>query len=239
MMSHDELLDGVAAYALGVLPPNEAADVAAHLQTCEPCREEYALLRPAVTAVAYSAEACEDESSGAAVVSPLLKARVMKRVHADSSRRSSARTWPAYAFAAACLVLVIAFGAMNFSLNDRLNRERAQSVKEQQTIADLMAPDSHRHPFAHGEVLVRGSRLYLAMGDMPMPPPGKVYQAWTMAKGSKSVAPSMTFMPAGTGMTVVALPEAAERVAAVAVSVEPAGGSLQPTTKPIAIVSLQ
>ena len=40
-------------------------------------------------------------------------------------------------------------------------------------------------------------------------------------------------------MTVVQLPEAATTLAAVAVSVEPEGGSLQPTTKPIAMVTLQ
>ncbi len=46
-------------------------------------------------------------------------------------------------------------------------------------------------------------------------------------------------MPASTGMTVVRLPEAATTLAAVAVSIEPEGGSLQPTSKPIAMVSLQ
>ena len=76
MMSHDEMLDNVALYALGALSPREAAEVAAHLQTCEECRAEYALLRPAVTAVGYSAEA--DALTEAPSV--LLKARLMKQV---------------------------------------------------------------------------------------------------------------------------------------------------------------
>ena len=52
------------------------------------------------------------------------------------------------------------------------------------------------------------------------------------------MAPSMTFMPSDRDETIVRLPESAETVAAVAVSVEPAGGSKQPTTKPIGIATL-
>lgn len=236
MMSHDELLDNVAAYALGLLPPAEAAAMAKHLETCERCREEYRFLRPAVTAVAYSAEA--DASAGAAVVSPLLKARVMKRIRAESARRSQPRVWPAYAVAAACLAIAIVTGLADLSLNARLNHDRAQAAAQAQTIADLAAPDAQRHPFAGGEVLTHGDRLYLAMHGLPAPPRGRVYQAWTLAKGAKSVAPSVTFTPAGGGIAVVRLPEAATTIAAVAVSVEPEGGSKQPTTTPIAMVRI-
>jgi anti-sigma-K factor RskA len=87
-------------------------------------------------------------------------------------------------------------------------------------------------------VLTHGDRLYLAMHGLPAPPRGRVYQAWTLAKGAKSVAPSVTFTPAGGGIAVVRLPEAATTIAAVAVSVEPEGGSKQPTTTPIAMVRI-
>jgi anti-sigma-K factor RskA len=235
MSPHDEMLDVVAAYALGVLPPQEASATIDHLRTCETCQAEYRLLQPAVTAVAYSAV----PSPGTDVVSPLLKARIMKRVRGEAQRRQAPRVWPAYAIAAACLGLAIVTTLFDFSLNGRLARERAQSAVQAQTIADFMAPDSkHRH-FHGGEVLMHGQRLYIAMHDMAMPPKGKVYQAWTLAKGAKTVSPSMTFMPSAGGMTVVRLPEAATTLAAVAVSIEPEGGSQQPTTKPIALVTLQ
>lgn len=240
MISHDELLDNVAAYVLGTLPPDEAAAVAEHLKTCPECREEYRLLRPAVTAVAYSSEACADAASGAAVASPLLKARIMRRVRAEAAapRMRRASVLPAYLFAAACLAFAIVTTLFNVSLKDRLTRDEALTAQQQQTIADFMAPDAQRHPFKQGEVLMHGQRLYIAMHAMPMPPKGKVYQAWTLAKGATRVAPSKTFMPSSTGMTVVRLPEAATTLAAVAVSIEPEGGSAQPTTKPIAMVTL-
>jgi anti-sigma-K factor RskA len=240
MISHDEMLDNVAAYVLGTLSPGEAAAVAEHLKTCPECREEYRLLRPAVTAVAYSSEACADAASGAAVASPLLKARIMRRVRAEAAaapmRRASAL--PAYLFAAACVAFAIVTTFFNVSLKDRLSRDEALTIQQQQTIADFMAPDAQRHPFKHGEVLMHGQHLYIAMHDMPMPPKGKVYQAWTLAKGAKRVAPSKTFMPNSTGMTVLPLSEPATTLAAVAVSIEPEGGSQQPTSKPIAFVAL-
>ena len=239
MTTHDEVLDNVAAYALGLLPPDEAAQVARHINTCDECRREYDLLRPSVTAVAYSAEASESAASGAAVASPLLKARIMRHVRAQAAPRRvmAPRAWPAY-LAAACLAFALIVGWQNISLNRQIARERAQAAQQAQMLADLTAPDAKRMPFHHGEVLMHGPRLYIAMHDMPMPPRGKVYQAWTLTKGAKKVAPSMTFMPGNNGMTVVRLPEAATALAAVAVSVEPEGGSQQPTSKPIAVVTL-
>jgi Anti-sigma-K factor rskA/Putative zinc-finger len=236
MTSHDEMLDNVAAYALGLLPPAEAAAVAAHLQTCERCRDEYRLLRPAVTAVAYSAEACADPSHGATVVSPSLKARVMKRVRAESAR-PPAHAWPVYAVAAACLAIAVLTGLVDLSLNAQLAAARAQGALQAQTIADLTAADSARYGFTGGEVLARGERLYIVAHSLPVPPPGRVYQAWTLAKGAKSVAPSVTFEPRA-GVAVIRLPEAATAIAAVALSIEPEGGSKRPTTKPIALVKI-
>lgn len=246
MIDHDELFDNIAPYALGVLPPAQAQAVEAHLQSCERCRDEYRSLRPAVTAVAYSAEACTDATTGAVVASPLLKSRIMKRVRAEAASQPSGRAaasqpprqaWPAYALAAACLALAIVTGFTAMSLNRRLNRDLAETAAQTQTIADLTAPGAQRHLFAGGEVVTNGDRIYIAMRDLPEPPPGRVYQAWTLARGAKTVAPSRTFMPR-SGTTVVPLPEAAGRTGAVAVSVEPTGGSLQPTTKPIAMVNI-
>lgn len=233
MISHDEMLDSVAAYALGTLAPNEAETVAAHLRTCEQCREEYRLLRPAVTAVAYTAEACTDARSGAVAVSPLLKARVMKQVRGETERRTLSRGWTVWALLAACLALALA----NLSLFERLNHDRTLAMAQEQTIADLAAADAQRHRFSDGAVVTHGDRLYIVMQNLPVPPRGKIYQAWTLVKGEKRVAPSVTFAPSGS-TTVVPLPEAARQIAAVAVSVEPEGGSKQPTTKPIAVVSL-
>lgn len=231
MISHDELLDGVAAYALGALSAHDAAEVRAHLQSCAECRAEYEALAPAVTAVAYSSESCADAESGAAVASPLLKARIMRQVRSDAERPRRAAAWPVYVAAAACLVLAAASALENIALRGQLNRDT-------QTIGDLTAGDTVHRKFGNGEVLERGSRVYLAMRALPATPPGKVYQAWTLPSGSKKMAPSVTFRSTGSGVTLVRLPQPADGIAAVAVSVEPDGGSKQPTSTPIAVTQL-
>lgn len=239
MTEHDELLDNVAAYALGVLPAAEVAAVEAHLESCEQCRAEYGYLRPAVTAVAYSAEACADATSGAVAASPLLKARIMRQVRSEAvpARRGGTRLPPAYWAAAACLAIAMLAALTAFSLDRRLRREVAQSAIQSQTIADLTSPESQRFSFARGEVITHADRLYITMHGMAPPPAGRVYQAWTLARGAQRMTPSLTFAPEG-GVAVLRLPQSATNVVAVAVSMEPAGGSQQPTTKPIAVVKI-
>ncbi|MFY9739736.1 MAG: anti-sigma factor [Candidatus Cybelea sp.] len=233
MMSHDEMLDNVALYALGALSPREAAEVAAHLRTCEECRAEYGLLRPAVTAVGYSAEA-DALTEGP---SALLKARLMKQVRSVRPTRPQSSRWPAFV-AAACIAIAVGAGLFSASLRERLGRDESAMAQQSAMIADFTAPDAKRYPFGHGSVLVHGRNLYLAMHALTAPPTGMVYQAWTLPKGSKKMAPSVTFKPGASGETLVRLPEAANATAAVAVSIEPAGGSKQPTSKPIAVTLL-
>jgi anti-sigma-K factor RskA len=233
MMSHDEMLDNVALYALGALSPREAASVAAHLQTCEECRAEYALLRPAVTAIGYSAQA-DARTEGPSV---LLKARLMKQIRSAEPSRARISRWPAFV-AAAGVAIAVGAGLFSASLRERLGRDESQMGQQSAIIADFTAPDAKHYAFGHGSVLVHGRNLYLAMHGLAEPPAGKVYQAWTLPKGSKKMAPSITFKPGASGEMLIRLPEAANAIAAVAVSVEPAGGSKQPTSKPIAVTLL-
>jgi hypothetical protein len=266
MNSHDPFLDDVAVYALGALPPAEEGRVRAHLRGCAECRAEYALLNPAVTAVAYDAEACKTGENGPQV-SSLLKARIMREVRASASSTTraaeSARTadpararrpivWPAYLVAAACFAFALISTTSNILLmgelrqtqtqlattQDRVDATARRLANEHVMLADLMSTDAKRYATNDGEIVAHGDRLYIAMHDMPMPPRGKVYQAWTMPKGGKAVVPSVTFMPDRQGVAMVALPENASAVTMVAVSVEPDGGSKAPTSKPIAVVPL-
>ena len=216
MSAHDDMLDNVAAYALGTLDAVEARAVVLHLDTCAECREEYDALRPVVTAVA-TAEAMRGPAP-----SPFLKARIMREVRASTVAPVRRIAWVPAAVAAAALALAFGLGTI--------------VMQQQRTIADLSS--AHRYTFAQGDVLVAGSRLYVVVHGLPAPPPGKVYQMWTLAKGAKAVAPSVTFTPDTSGSALVAVPVDASTTAAAAISVEPAGGSQQPTSKPIAVIKL-
>jgi len=252
---HDAMLDDVAVYALGAASPADARRVREHLAQCDDCRAEYAALRPAVGLVATSAEACESGQNGPHA-SALIKARLMRAVRGDAARSASARgaaiVWPAYLVAAACIAIALGTTVANISGGVRLKTAEAQLQTMQAdldadarrldesrtTIADLTGADAKRYPVANGTIVARGEHIYLAMHDMPAPPKGRVYQAWTLPKGAKAMAPSVTFVPDAKGVAVVALPQDARATSVVAISVEPDGGSKAPTTKPIAVATL-
>jgi anti-sigma-K factor RskA len=80
----------------------------------------------------------------------------------------------------------------------------------------------------------RGVALLLA-SDLPALPDDKTYQAWTI-DGDKPTSAGI-FESQGD-QTAFDLPPAAVKAGAVAITVEPAGGSGQPTTDPIVALSL-
>lgn len=249
-----ETLDEVAVYALGALPPEDARRVRRHLRSCERCSQEYAGLQPAVEAVGVSAETANDAS---VCPSTLLKPRIMAKVRASASAQSSpaARrqwSWPAYSVAAASLAIAILTAIWNVAVTGQLHQaqqeasrqsERARTLAasladERTMLSDVMGGDARRYVQGNDEVVARGERLYIAMRKLSEPPRGRVYQVWTLSKGGKTMAPGSTFVPDAHGVAVIALAPDARSTAAVAVSVEPEGGSKHPTSKPIMLVPL-
>jgi len=250
MNDHDAMLDLVAVAALGALSRPDLRVVTAHLAVCEECRAEYEALRPAADAVGLIAEEPVDS---------LRSARMKKRILAavDSAapvRRSSTSgvVWAAGLAAAAAIVFALVTTVQDISLRgDLANAQRQNTAlqsrvaegqrnyeNEHGMLADLGASDAKRYAVADGEVVARGKRVYFTLHSLPALPKGKVYQAWTLAKGAKTVAPSVTFVPDASGTAVILLPANASMLAAVAMSVEPEGGSKAPTSKPTFIQPL-
>ena len=246
-----EMLDEVAVYALGALPPADARRVRAHIASCAECQEEYHRLRSTASLIGLTAETVVDDRT---CPSTLLKPRIMRAIAAQSAPPHDARPkmWPAYLVAAACLAIAIVSSMANISVtaqnrqmqaelsrNTDATKKLAETLNQTRTmLADLLSNDAKRYDVDGGQIVTHGSHVYIAMRSLPQPPHGKVYQAWTLAKGAKKVAPSYTFVPDANGVAVVPLPVDARATAAVAISVEPEGGSKQPTSKPIAVVPL-
>jgi anti-sigma-K factor RskA len=252
-MMHEEALDLVAVLALGALPAAEAEGVRAHLATCEECRREYAELRASADALAYSAEVPETELSE--LQSARMKSFVMRETRRPSEEPLRARAMRppllAYLATAAAIVVALLSSLNNVALrteNEGQERliaqmqqvvaaERAAKDASDARVAALTAPGSRHLPVAGGEVIESGGRVFIAVHAASLPP-GKVFQAWTVAHGAKGVAPSLTFAPDAHGVALVELPDAAKGLDAVAVTVEPDGGSKAPTSKPLFIRKL-
>jgi anti-sigma-K factor RskA len=247
---HDAMLDDVAVYALGAMNAADAARVREHIETCSECRAEYLALSGTVATLATSVE---DEH----VPSDLLKARIMREIRAAAPVAEPARArrtivWPAYLVAAACFAVAVALSISNLSLLERVKTAQTQVAQmqaretglsrdlllERSTLADVMDESARRYASANAEVVSVHDRVYITMHDLGAPPKGKVYQAWTLPKGAKKMVPSLTFVPDSHGVAVVSLPVNGAATAAVAVSVEPDGGSKQPTSKPVLVQAL-
>jgi anti-sigma-K factor RskA len=253
----EQMLESVALYALGVLPREEAALVAAFIANDDDARREYLDLRAAADALAHTAEEPVDSAR-----SSRMKERLMARVRSDAAaggvaRRRIAVVYPAWmwgtglaAAAAIVFALVSVVGDVNVRgelsatrhRNDALRSELASSQRvaasDRRTLTDLLASDAKRYDVAAGTIVVRRDRIYFAFSKLPPLPRGHVYQAWTAPKGATTMQPSVTFTPNADGVAVVALPVDATRVGVVAVSVEPEGGSKAPTTTPTVVAPL-
>ncbi|MGH7683517.1 MAG: anti-sigma factor [Vulcanimicrobiaceae bacterium] len=226
--NHDEILDLVAAYALGVVRPEEARIVSAHLAVCPECRREYNALRPAANAIGLAAE---DTTIGAGL-RDRMKQRIFQTIARQSSRPVSSRR-PLVIAAALALAAAVALAIIDVDNAQRLNQARMQLEQDRRVVAVLGTAHAQSFVVPHGEILKADDRIYIVMRSIPPLTNGRVYQAWTLAPGAKKVSPSMTFVPNQQGFVVISLPESGTNVAAVAVSVEPRGGSRAPTTKPI------
>ncbi len=246
-LDREGLIDLVAAYALGVLPASQSSQVAAFILADADARREYDELHATANMLGLSAEEPVDSNRAAR-----MKERLMAMVQSDvlpraplSATRMSAM-WGTTLAAAAAVVFALVSVIQNFGLRSdlhdaqarvatlqtRLDVDRRTVALDRRMLTDLTASDAKRYTVTYGTVVTRGANVYLALASLPPLPRGKVYQAWTLARGAKTVAPSVTFSPSQSGITLVPIPESAGNLAAVAVSVEPEGGSRQPTTKP-------
>ncbi|GAC1576003.1 MAG: anti-sigma factor [Candidatus Elarobacter sp.] len=253
--NREAMLENVALYALGVLPREDVPLVAAFIAHDGEARREYDDFRIAADTLAHVADEPVDSAR-----SSRMRERLMSHVQADVADaraassvrgRRSAAVYPAWLWgtglaAAAAIVFSFVTAAQDIGLRgdlataqrrtSTLQTQLAQTERvgthDRQTLTDLVSPDAKRYDVAMGAVVVRGDRVYFALSKMPALPKGHVYQAWTVPKGATAVAPSVTFTANRDGVAVVALPVDARGIGAVAVSVEPEGGSKTPTTKP-------
>lgn len=224
-MNCEELSGLYELYALGILDPEDTVELDDHLGTnCVTCSTE---LRRALYRNVTLAALVEEVEPPACV-----RRRVLAGVGLERSRTLWVGAW---AMVTACLAILSVYLGM---VNHR-----------QQELGDAMSmlsePGTRQVDFgntpsaAKGKLYVnaRHGVLLIASGLAPAPS-GKTYEFWLIPKGGVP-------QPAGlfqTGTDGEALhfrrgPLSGD-FAAVAVSVEPSGGSPVPTTKPILVVGL-
>jgi len=217
-MNCDEVEDLIGAYALGALPAETLSDVGEHLMSCEK-HPEATDLRAAAASLAFAAEEQEPP--------PALKARLMAAVRGEAApvperagffdrlRRWRPQRAVPYALAGALAVAVAALVVTNTGDSDDAGRA---------TVA--LAGGNNASGVLH--VLEDGVVVVEAEGLEPLDSE-QTYQVWAITSGQPASIGLLG--PAPGGEALGALRADLSGVDAVAVTAEPAGGSIAPTGK--------
>jgi anti-sigma-K factor RskA len=213
-MDTESIHDLSAAYALDALDDEERRAYEDHLAGCERCREELAAFTSTAEALAYAASPAEP--------SPLLRDRILVAARGERPNVVPMRprwAYPVAAVAAVAACAVIALGIWNVSLHNRLSNAQAL-----ESVPVTGAPGS----------LIVGSRgsAALVLYRLSAAPAGKTYEAWVI-RGKRAPTPAGVFR--GGGTTFFPIDGRVRKGSVVAVTVEPAGGSRAPTTKPFVV----
>jgi len=251
-------------YAVGAL--DDAAEVRefeAHLASCEACADEVRQLQTTAAVLGQAAALpapptlrarvlpgiadVPQDPAAAPATTPLTTVPPSGEPHppvhgrTGSARRLALR-WPRVGtlVAAACLAVAVAAGVVAVQGQQRLDQLTAAN---QAISAVLSAPDARAttaRATGGGTVTLVSApsreRAVVASSGLPALPNSKTYELWMM--GPAGVRPAGLLRPDATGhvpLQVATVPGGANRVG---LTVEPAGGSAQPTTTPIAVLPL-
>jgi len=241
LLRRDDLHTLTGAYALDAVDGAERDRFEHHLHRCQPCTHEVRGLHETATRLAVAVARQPPPALRERVLTAAAMTRQMPPVTdvgaLPQSRHRRRRRVPrlAVAVVAAGMAVVIALGITVAVTRRQLDDARAQ---QQAVAAVLNSPDAtiltHRTSLG-GTVTVVVShserKVIFTAAGLPSLPHSKVYQLWLLGPpGTRSAG--LLPLPTG-GRTVPQLASGLARGDSVGVTVEPAGGSPQPTTKPI------
>ena len=222
----------IAPYALDALEADDRSRFEAHLALCEQCRVEL---------VGFMSTAARLGEAEAITPPAELRERLLAMaestaqehpvVTALSQRSRVRRVAPRIALAAAVAAAVLGIGGFVAEKQraDDLSAERSRMAAVLTAEDGAMTVDAAS---GGGNVRVVASKSHdaaVVLGEsLPTLDDDKIYQVWHMEDGKPT---SVGLLGHGPGMLYVKGVNAAD---AYAITVEPDGGSPQPTTKPIA-----
>jgi anti-sigma-K factor RskA len=226
--------DDLAAYLLDALPADEARAIELHIEGCERCQERTRWLRASVELLPTAVEQLEPP--------PELKERLMSTVRAEAAPPPAAQLdrpgasrgggWlgrlfalPRPAIALGATVLLVGAGMIGYALGS--GDDAGQTTT---TVQAAVAP-----PGARVTLERDGDSGILRVSGLPQHT-NRIYEVW-IARG-KQVRPAGLFQVDRQGRGAAAIPHGLEAADQVMVSLEPPGGSAQPTTEPLVVTDI-
>jgi anti-sigma-K factor RskA len=234
-------------YALDALEAGSERDrFTRHLSRCQSCAAEVKGFREVATAMAFAAAAEAPAELRDRVLTAAARTRQLPPEVSTHARPRRSRTgvpwvpWLSGVVATASIVVAVLFGFAQAHTRDELNQVKA----ENQAISLLLsAPEAKllTHMVTHGgvaTVVLAADRHELAVVTTGLPalPSGQVYQLWLI--GKPKIVSAGLLPAAKNGQTPAVLATGVVKGDTLGLTVEPAGGSAQPTTTPILALPL-
>ncbi|MDE3089504.1 MAG: anti-sigma factor [Chloroflexota bacterium] len=247
MSIHDEIQEMLPAFALDAIDDADRARVERHLPQCDVCARVAADYRPVTDLLAHAAPPVELPAD---LKYRVLAATMPKQTPTAAGFSITAALvglFRAPAFAAVALVLVIALGIWNVSLQNQISQQAAFNQRMEAELthqSDFMMTMA----YANGQpkqlwgtqVASRAvGRLYgapdettlaLIALDMPTLPAGKTYQVWLIdPSGNRTSGGTFRVDEQGRGWLLIRAPTPLGNYQGVGITQEPEGGSPAPT----------
>jgi len=235
------------AYTLDALERDEKTAFERHLESCESCRDEVRSFNDAVTAMADDAASPPPDRLRAAVLSAITQVRplapevavepVTNVIPLAPRRARRATTWLAVAAAVLGIAMAGAVWRMT-SLQTQVSQLASASAELSAvlTAADATMAGATASTGGRATVVMSESNgeAALVTSNLAPVPDGMTYQVWFV--GEDKIVPA-GFVP-GSANTATLLTGDPKGAVAVGITVEPAGGSAQPTSKPFLAINL-
>ena len=216
--------DLTAGYALDALDEDERRAYEEHLETCESCRAELASFQETTEALALASAGPEP--------GPGLRGRILADARAERQvvvPLEPRGRWLVPVLAAASAIaaaVAVGVGIWAASLSSKLDDTRS-------ALDVLVDPNARTVSLVAGEgrlvVDARGEAV-LVLHGLERAPAGKTYETWIVSDGAPTRA---GLFPGAMGTEVVSVEGRVAPGNVVAVTVEDAGGSDAPTTRPV------
>ncbi|MFI6941207.1 anti-sigma factor domain-containing protein [Streptomyces sp. NPDC050418] len=243
-MTTAELHMATGAYVLHALSPAERTEFERHLAACGACEQEVAELAATAARLGLAVAVAAPERMRDDVLRRITTVRQdPPQVPVRTKVRGWTRTAPRWALAA-CLAVAAAFGGVAVwqyqAGRDAMTTAREAEARAAELAEVLAAPDAKvavgsLGDGARGTVIVSRERdraAFIAAG-LPKPPDGKVYQLWF--DDGDAMRPAGLLSGQGSDRTVL-LDGKIGGATGMGITVEPAGGSPQPTTDPVGLM---
>ena len=258
----------VGVYALDALDSGkELSRFSHHLNRCQSCASEVRGFREVATAMAFAASSDPPPEMRDRVMAAVARTRQLPPEIRTHARPRRTRTWARWvpwlsgAIALAAIAVAVLFGFAQAHTQNELNQARTQNqalaVDKARITAELSQARAHDQALAailgapHVTLLSQRTtkggvavvvldaakrQLIVATSGLPALPSGQVYQLWLI--GPVRIVSAGLLPAAKSGVTPPVLATGIVKGDKLGLTVEPAPGTAQPTTKPILALPL-